>query len=73
MGEPEGGEHLQHRSGTRQGSLALPWFDQLVITATCVIITVNQGTTASQRRAQFEPFRKVSLSQWKRSTKALSS
>lgn len=47
---------------TRQGSLALPWFDQLVITATCVIITVNQGTTAPQRRAQLEPFRKVSLS-----------
>lgn len=48
--------------GTRQGSLGLPWFDQLVIPATCVIITVNQGTTAPQRRAPFEPFGKVSLS-----------
>ena len=40
-GKAESGEHPYHRSGDSPGSPAWPGFGQLVVTAPCVIITVN--------------------------------
>ena len=70
VGEAESGEH---RSGDSPGSLAWPGFDQLVVTAPCVIITVNLKQLSHRGGLSLSSLERFPFPSGRRRTKTLSS